>query len=162
MISLTHNHFRGRFEIKADTKGRISLPSAYYGSESSSKHSQIVITNSRYLGKSCLQAYFLADWHKLEQKLAKLSELNPSVEAFSRFYLSGGQSVEIDSQNRILIPQSLRRYAGIGSETVLVGMGTKFEIWASDVWNGIYEKLTESFESTMAVIADLDKKNGAE
>jgi MraZ protein len=147
-------HFRGRFEIKIDPKGRLSLPSAY---RPQAPHApQLIITNSRYLGKSCLHAYALPEWEKLERKIAKLSSLKPEVQAFSRFYLSGGQLVEIDSQGRVLVPQSLRKFAGLESQAVLVGLGSKFEIWSQESWNQIYNNLTESFEATMDAVSRLD------
>lgn len=155
MTSLTYGHFRGRFEIKVDPKGRLSLPQAYR-QILPTETPQLIVTNSRYLGKSCLHAYSLPEWEKLERKIARLSSLRPEVQAFSRFYLSGGQLVELDSQNRILVPQSLRRFASLEAQAVLVGMGPKFEIWSQDTWNQIYENLTESFEATLDAVAKLD------
>lgn len=151
----SYGHFRGRFEIKLDPKGRLSLPSAYKGLLPS-ENPQIIVTNSRFRGKSCLHAYTLGEWEKLERKIAKLSSLKAEVQAFSRFYLSGGQPVDVDSQGRVLVPQSLRKFAGLDSQVVLVGLGAKFEIWSLDAWNEIYEDLTESFEETMNAIASLD------
>jgi MraZ protein len=150
-------HFRGRFEIKVDPKGRLSLPPAYR--PSSPRSPQLIITNSRYLGKSCLHVYTLSEWEKLERKIAKLSSLKAEVQAFSRFYLSGGQLVEVDSQNRILVPQSLRKFASLESQAVLVGLGAKFEIWSLENWNQIYNNLTESFEATMDAVARLDNED---
>jgi MraZ protein len=151
--------FRGRFELKIDPKGRLSLPSSYRQLlvHDSKKSQELIVTNSRYLGKSCLHAYTLPEWQKLERKIARLSSLKTEVQAFNRFYLSGGQVVEVDSQGRILIPQGLRRYAGLETQAVLVGMGAKFEIWAQDVWDKIYDNLTDSFEATMDAVARLEE-----
>src|SRR5262245_34021924 len=118
---------RGRFEIKLDPKGRLSLPQ---GLRVGLPGQRIVITNSRYRGLSCLDVYSLGEWQKLERRIGRLSSLRAEVQAFNRFYLSGGQTVEVDAQNRILIPQGLRRFSGLESEVVLVGLGSKFEIWS--------------------------------
>jgi MraZ protein len=160
MTSISHSHFRGRFEIKIDPKGRLSLPSAYR--PQAPQAPSLIITNSRYLGKSCLHVYTLAEWEKLERKINKLSSLKPEVQAFNRFYLSGGQLVEVDSQNRILVPQSLRKFAVLETQAVLVGLGSKFEIWAQDTWSQIYSNLTESFEATMDAVARLDSEGDGE
>lgn len=147
--------FRGRFEIKLDPKGRLSLPPAY---RQNLPHddAQLIITNSRYRGKSCLHAFSLQEWEKLERRIGRMSQLKTEVQAFSRFYLSGGQSTELDAQNRILVPQSLRRFAGLESSAVLVGLGDKFEIWSQDNWSAIYDQLTENFEDTLSAVATLD------
>jgi MraZ protein len=153
--------FRGRFEIKLDPKGRIGLPSAIRDIIESSRNSgDLVVTNSRYRNRSCLDVYTAAEWEKLEGRIAKLSTLKPEVQAFNRFYLSGGQAVEIDAQNRVLVPQSLRRYAALDQQVVLVGMGSKFEIWSQESWNAIHEQLTESFEDTMNAVAALEQGSG--
>lgn len=85
-----------------------------------------------------------------------MSQLKTEVQAFSRFYLSGGQAVELDGANRILVPQSLRRFAGLESQAVLVGLGDKFEIWSLENWSAIYDQLTENFEDTLSAVASLD------
>ncbi len=145
--------FRGRFEIKLDPKGRLSLPTGY---RSVLSVGELMVTNSRYRGKSALDVYSIVEWEKLEHRIAGLSSLRPEVQAFNRFYLSGGQKLEVDAQNRILVPQSLRRYAGLESEVVLIGLGAKFEIWSSESWNTIHTQLTDSFEETMAAVAALE------
>lgn len=170
MTTLAHGPFRGRFEIKLDPKGRLSLPQAYRhllsapsGDQPSrpSQTLQLVITNSRYRGRSCLHVYTLTEWETLEKKIGRLSSLKAEVQAFQRFYLSGGQTVEIDSQNRVLVPQSLRRFAQLESQVMMVGMGSKFEIWSQPVWDSLYEDLTENFEDVLSAVADLDE-GGAE
>jgi MraZ protein len=155
MTALANGPFRGRFEIKIDPKGRLSLPPAYRQSLPL-QSPQLIVTNSRFRGKSCLHVYTLQEWEKLERKIAKLSSLKAEVQAFSRFYLSGGQLVDVDAQNRILIPASLRKFAGLDGGAVLVGLGDKFEIWSSDGWSSIFESLTENFEETMESVANLD------
>ena len=156
MSSLAQGPFRGRFEIRLDPKGRVSLPPAFR-QLLTGPHPELIITNSRYRGKSCLHAYTLHEWEKLERRIAKHSGLRTEIQAFSRFYLSGGQSVEVDAQNRILVPQGLRKFSGLESQAVLIGMGAKFEIWSLETWNAIYEQLADSFEDTMAAVARLDE-----
>jgi MraZ protein len=150
--------FRGRFTLKLDPKGRLSLPPAIRASLPNSA-AQVVITNSRYQNLSCLHVYSLTQWQELERKIGKLSSLDPNVQAFQRFYLSGGQVIEVDTQNRIVIPQSLRRFAGLDSTAIVVGMSEKFEIWSEQNWSGIFSNLTENFEETMAKVSELQREN---
>ncbi len=149
------SQFRGRFEIKIDAKGRLSLPPAIRDALPS--HQQIVVTNSRYQNQSCLHAYSLAEWENLERKINKMSSLKADVQAFQRFYLSGGQVLDVDAQGRVNIPQSLRKYAGLEGATVLVGLGNKFEIWSHANWQVIYDQLTDNFEETLQAVANLDE-----
>jgi MraZ protein len=159
MTSPANGAFRGRFEIKLDVKGRLSLPSAYR-QILPEQSPQLIVTNSRFRDQSCLHVYTLSEWEKLERKIARLSSLKAEVQAFSRFYLSGGQLLEVDAQSRILIPQSLRRFAGLDAQAVLVGLNDKFEVWSQKSWSSIYEQLTESFEETLDAVASLEDSLG--
>lgn len=151
--------FRGRFELKLDPKGRMALPPKYRGLFHS-QNPELVVTNSRFRGHSCLDVYGLAEWEKLEKRISKMSSLRAEVQAFSRFYLSGGQPVEVDAQGRILVPQSLRKFAGLEADVVLVGLGSKFEIWSLGSWSSIYGELTDSFEETLNAVASLESEGG--
>lgn len=146
--------FRGRFESKMDPKGRLSLPSMY--KQNLSKAESLVVTNGQFKGQRCLDVYSLAQWEALEARIQKLSPLKSEVQAFQRFYLASGQVVEVDGQGRVLIPQSLRQYAGVESEIVLIGMGSKFEIWSLAAWNHLHAGLAQSFDETLAVVAQLE------
>ena len=146
--------FRGRFEVKIDLKGRLSLPPSLRLS------SALVITNHRLQGRNALHVYTLAAWEKLEAEIAELSALDASVQAFERFYLSGGQVVELDSQGRLLVPSGLRRFAQIESDAVLVGLGDKFEVWSQGLWETLFGEMTADFDQTQArVSALIGKRN---
>ncbi|MBL7687565.1 MAG: division/cell wall cluster transcriptional repressor MraZ [Bdellovibrionaceae bacterium] len=150
------DRFRGRFEVKLDPKGRLSLPPGLRLSEN------IVITNHRLNGRNALHGYTLESWQKLESRIERLSPLEASVQAFQRFYISGGQVVELDSQGRVLVPAGLRKFAGLEADVVVVGLGDKFEIWSAEVWNVLFGEMIEVFDQTLARIAVLDEKKGEE
>lgn len=141
--------FRGRFEVKLDPKGRLSLPPSLRLSES------LVVTNHRLNGRNALHVFTLSAWEKLENRIARLSSLDASVQAFERFYLSGGHVVELDTQGRLLVPSSLRRFAQIETDAVLVGLGDKFEIWSGPLWETLFGEMTAGFDETLARVAAL-------
>lgn len=143
---------RGRYEIKLDAKGRMNFPAALCDSENSS----YVVTNSQYQGCRCLDIYSKDEWEKLEGRISQLSPLKKEVQAFQRFYIAGGQPVEAGSQGRVLIPKSLRDYAHLEDQIVIVGMGTKLEVWNLSDWQKIFDNLASDFEDTLSVIANLD------
>ena len=49
-------------------------------------------------------------------------------------FLSGAVDQDPDKQGRVLIPQMLRDYAGLGDEIVIIGVGTRAEIWNKQAW----------------------------
>jgi MraZ protein len=60
--------------------------------------------------------------------------------------------VEPDAQGRILIPQRLRDYAGLGRDVVVIGALDRIEIWDADRWREISG---EADESLLAAVTDL-------
>ncbi len=147
--------FRGRFECKVDEKGRCSWPSTYR-SLLNSKSRQMVVTNSQSQGQPILDVYTLPQWEKLESQISKMPSLKKEVQAYRRFYLSGGQTLTLDGHGRFLIPSSLRAYAQIGEELVLVGMGDKVEIWPAEVWVQVQGQMAKDFEETLRALAELE------
>ena len=148
-------HFRGRFEVKVDPKFRLALPVTFREAMSALNDSRMIITNSQYQGKRCLDVYPINEWKKLESRIARLPQLKVEVQNFQRFYLSGGHEIEGDAQSRILVPPSLRTYAQIKTEVVLVGFAQKFEIWAAETWHQLFDGLAQDFSQTLAAISDL-------
>lgn len=147
------DRFRGRFEVKVDPKGRMSLPPGLRVSD------QLVVTNHRLSGRNALHVYTLDQWERLENQVAQLSPLDASVQAFIRFYISGGQVVELDSQGRLLLPVGLRKYSGIEGDAVLVGLGDKLEVWSTPMWETLFHEMTADFDRIQADVAALVRTN---
>ena len=62
--------------------------------------------------------------------------IDKEVRQFTRFFLAGAASVEVDKQGRILLPAVLREFADITRDAVLIGVGNRIEIWRRDRWEG--------------------------
>ena len=81
--------------------------------------------------------YANEDWNAFEQKLTALPLINKEARKFARFFLAGAAQVEADKQGRILLPASLREFAGLDKDVVLVGVGSRIEIWSREKWEDI-------------------------
>lgn len=149
--------FRGQFLAKIDAKSRLALPVAIRSVISDSK--KLVLTNSIYRNKKFLDLYTFEAWLELEEKIQKLPSLNANVQAFQRFYLSAGTVLEMDGQNRLLIPKQLKAFAGLDAELILVGMGSKLEIWDQASWEDLQVELSTNFEDIVANVSSLDEEN---
>ena len=62
--------------------------------------------------------------------------IDKEARQFTRFFLAGAACVEVDKQGRILLPAVLREFADITRDAVLVGVGSRVEIWSKDRWEG--------------------------
>ena len=71
----------------------------------------------------------------MEDKIFEMKlSIDKNSREFVRFFLSGATECEIDKQGRFLIPNNLREAAGLVKETVIIGVGTRIEIWDKEKW----------------------------
>ena len=82
----------------------------------------------------CLFRFSKNEWNNFEEKLKTLPLTNKNARDFVRFFLSGAIECEIDKQGRFLIASNLREYANLEKEAVIIGVGTRIEIWNKDKW----------------------------
>lgn len=134
--------FIGEFTHTLDIKGRMAVPVKFRGKFGTNA----IIT--RGLDR-CLFVFTRQEWETLAQKLSALPLAQANSRAFARFMLAGAMDVEVDKQGRVLIPDYLREYAGLGKEIVVAGLYNRIEIWDSQVWKGYKEK-TESESDEIA------------
>lgn len=148
---------RGRHEVRLDSKGRLCLPSNFRQSLAADESEiEFVITNSQVQGQPCLDAYLIAEWEKLEAEVSGLPRFNKEVLSFRRFYLACGQQSRLDGQNRLLVPGQLREFAQLSGDIVLLGMGRKFEIWSSAIWQELHTGLADNFENVLEQVSNLN------
>ena len=74
------------------------------------------------------------EWNNFQEKLKTLPLTNKNARDFVRFFLSGAIECEVDKQGRFLIASNLREYANMEKEAVIIGVGTRIEIWNKDKW----------------------------
>ncbi len=74
------------------------------------------------------------EWANFEEKLKALPLAQKNARNFVRFFLSGAVECEIDKQGRFLIPANLREHASLDKEVVIIGVGTRLEIWNRETW----------------------------
>ncbi len=130
--------FRGISSINLDDKGRLAIPTRYREELRNCCESQLVLTvavNERCMGENgCLWLYPLPEWETLEQTISKLSTLNKMAGKLRRFVIGNATECEMDGQGRLLLPEKLRKFAGMDKKVVLVGQLNKFEIWNEEAW----------------------------
>ena len=136
--------FMGEYNHTVDAKGRLIVPSKFR----EQLGDEFVVTKGL---DGCLFVYENTEWKILEEKLKALPLTNANARKITRFFLAGACQCEVDKQGRILVPGSLRTYAGLEKEVVLVGVGSRVEIWNREAWEDAsdydgMEELAEGLE----------------
>jgi len=143
--------FRGCYEHTIDEKGRLSIPARFREALETTFTPPLVLTRQ----KDCLVAYPSDEWRVLEAKINELPSFDPKVQAFRRFFYAPAQECSLDRAGRILVPPTLRSYAGLDRQVVLAGMGRAFEIWCKDRYDAAMQVVAEDFDQIAGTIGGL-------
>ena len=122
--------FMGEFNHTIDAKGRLIIPSRFR----EELGQEFVMTKGL---DGCLFVYTKEEWHNIEEKFRGISMTSKDARKFSRFFFAGAAALELDKQGRILLPAHLREFAGLEKDVVLVGVGSRVEIWSKDKWENM-------------------------
>jgi MraZ protein len=120
--------FMGEYNHTIDSKGRLIIPSKFR----EALGSEFVITKGL---DGCLFVFPEKEWLAFEEKLRSLPLIDKNARRFSRFFLAGASTCELDKQGRILVPGTLREFAQMDKEVVLTGMLDRIEVWSKEKWN---------------------------
>jgi|SoiMethySBSTD1v2_1073268.scaffolds.fasta_scaffold4694356_1 MraZ protein len=141
--------FLGEYAHTIDDKGRLTIPAKFRDE----LQGGIVIT--RGLDR-CLWAYPRSEWEVVAEKIAKMPTTNPSARDFSRFMFSSAFDSIPDRQGRVIIPQNLRQFAEIETDTVIIGVMNRLEIWNPARWTEVFARVESDPEAIVAGFANLD------
>mgnify|MGYP005838100907 FL=1 len=125
----------GEYEHSLDAKGRLIMPSKLR----QDMGEKFIVTKGL---DGCLFAFSQEEWMNFETKLKALPLSDKNARNFVRFFLSGATECEIDKQGRFLLPNNLRVAAGLEKETVIIGVGTRLEIWDKQTWQSCDENIS--------------------
>ncbi|PQF25159.1 division/cell wall cluster transcriptional repressor MraZ [Enterococcus mundtii] len=129
----------GEFRHNIDAKGRLIVPSKLR----EELGEQFVLTRGL---DGCLFGYPMSEWNELESKLNDMPLAKKDARTFVRFFYSAATECELDKQGRINIPNTLRNYATITKECVIVGVSNRIEIWDETKWQEFSEAAEENFD----------------
>ena len=120
----------GTYEHSIDAKGRLFIPAKL--------REELGVTFYLAMGvDECLAIYPQETWNRLTEKFASLPM---SQSAAMRPLFANASKCELDSQGRIVIPQKLRKYAGLEKDAVIIGVNDRAEIWSAETWNAREEE----------------------
>ena len=123
--------FRGSSFHTIDAKGRIIIPKRFRGTIKTSENYGLMISRM----DSGLVAYTLPEWEKIEARILSMAEKSDSMRRFRRVFIGGAFECNCDRQDRILVPPTLREYAALDRDIVIVGVLDHFEIWSRQNWD---------------------------
>ena len=145
--------FRGASSLSLDAKGRLTMPTRYRQDIADRCDGNMIITADP---DRCLLLYPLNEWLEIEQKIAALPTLDKQSRILQRFMIGHATDVEVDKNGRLLVPPTLRSFAELDKQVMLVGQGKKFEIWDEARWHKNTEQWIEEIADKNDLIGDLE------
>lgn len=134
-----------------DEKGRIAIPVKFREVLAAKFDERLILTHF----DECLWAYPVSVWQDLESKVSKLPQFLEEVKALQRVFISAASECPLDKQGRILLPPTLRDYAKLEGEAVIVGMTQRIEIWSKERWGKVFEASQKKLEGFQEKLAEL-------
>jgi MraZ protein len=141
--------FRGQYFYSIDAKGRLSIPAKLRKQVAPEANDSFVITRGTGL---CIDVFPLDQWLKFEEKLHGLNNFDPSDARFTRMILQHATEDTLDSQSRIMIPQTLLNYAKIEKDVMVLGVLKKIELWNPQVYEQYLKESDETYEAIAAKV----------
>ena len=119
--------FLGTHQPRMDDKGRLFLPAKFREPLSGG----LVITRGQ---ERCLYVFPEAEFGRLYTLMRQAPVTSKAARDYQRLFLSGASSETPDKQGRVTVPPPLREYAGLHKECVVIGAGSRVEVWDAQAW----------------------------
>jgi MraZ protein len=145
--------FQGHSICSIDAKSRIVLPAKFRKYIKPEVNNKLIIIRGM---EKCLWMYTYDVWEEFKSTVLKKN--NPFDEKqrfFMREFLYFVNEVELDSQNRILIPPQLIQFANLKKEAEVLGLIDMIEIWDPEEKQKYLASQTETFENVAQKLGEI-------
>lgn len=120
--------FLGQYQHSVDEKGRLTIPARF----------RELLDGGAYITQGLDQCLVIMTSASFAQTMSNLTAMNmadPNARLLRRVILSNAYPIDVDKAGRVLVPQSLRDFAGLSGESIVAGQGDYFEVWNPKAWN---------------------------
>lgn len=140
----------GEYRNTLDEKGRILFPSRL---RSELKETHLIITQAL---DGCLWLFTPDEWRGFSSKLMEsASPFNSNSRSVLRRLVAPAQEIEFDKSGRLSIPQSLREYAGLEKDCVILGINKFIELWDAEKYKAYLDKTQDSFDEATEELSQI-------
>lgn len=136
--------FSGMSNHSIDAKGRIVLPAKFREELGNT------FFLARGFGNCCIQAMSAEQFNSICSKILEL----PADKAMALQYTFSATAVEVtpNAQGRVIIPQSLREFARIESDALVIGMNNRIEIWSKTKFDEFMASQKDTISEALSML----------
>lgn len=133
----------GQYEHTIDNKKRLALPAKFRGELGD----KVIITKGV---ENCLVVYTEKEFRIMSEKISNLTISQSEARSFTRIMLAGAMEIGLDKLGRVLIPDYLKKYAGLKKNVVICGLSNRAEIWDSEEWSSYTKKAEKGVDEIVS------------
>jgi MraZ protein len=135
--------FQGNSEISMDAKGRIAIPTKFRDELlASTCQGNIVVTAS--IDARCLSVYPSDIWfNSVVPQVEALPSAHKMMARTKRLVIGYAETYELESNARVQLTSSHRKWGQFEKKLILVGLGKKYELWDADTWMATAEDVDD-------------------
>lgn len=141
--------FIGEYQHNLDAKGRLTLPSKFRDDLGD----EFFITKGM---DNCLFVFPQKEWDKIDEKINGLQLSRKESRGLARLFYAGAINVSLDKMGRVLLPQSLRGYAKLEKEAIIIGVSSRVEIWDKEAWETYNDDDNLNYDILTEKMTDID------
>ncbi len=139
--------FYGETNVSIDDKGRLAMPTVHREPLSEVCSGHMVVTYNPF-ETHCLLLFPVPEWERVRDEVMALKSFQRAHRELQRKLVGAATHVDLDAQGRLLLPLSARQVVGLERKAVLLGMGTKFELWNEAAQRALLEQPINEAETT--------------
>lgn len=120
--------FIGEYQHSVDGKGRLVLPSKFRAGLADGS----VVTKGQ---EGCLYVLPLTQWQDMAAEVSALPLTDKRGRNWGRIFFGSSEELSVDKQGRVMLPASLRQWAGLTDKVAVLGVNTRIELWDPEAWS---------------------------
>lgn len=130
--------FLGEYQHSVDDKGRLVMPSKFRDR----LEDGCVITKGQ---EHCLYVFPMDRWEIEVERVNRLPRTNRRNRNYARSFFGAATDQSLDKQGRIQLPPTLRAFADLGKDVVVVGVSDRVEVWNVEAWESLSDEADELY-----------------
>lgn len=138
--------FFGEYEATLDAKGRFLLPGGFKKQLPEGENRFVI--NRGF--EKCLTLYPTKSWEPIVEEFLLKNQFDKDVRDFRRQFFGGATEVELDTAGRLLLPPTLKEYANLTKDIILVAALNYIEIWDAEKYKKLFEDISAEAYSKLA------------
>ena len=140
----------GEYRNTLDEKGRILFPTRLRNELFSDSDRTVLIVTQSF--DHCLWLYTLDEWKNISSKIMETaSPFNARNSLVLRHFIAP----ELDKAGRLSIPQSLREYAHLSKDCVILGINKYMELWDAEAYSQYLGENEDSLKEAAEALSNI-------